>query len=153
MATRLKPAEVVAWYTADQAAKYTDVSPAMVNYLCRAGLVVPTASSPRKRQGRGALRCYSFGDLVALRLVAKLCTAGVSPLRLKRGLLSLRQYHPEITMNHLPASHVATDGKDIYLRNGKDALERLVDGQLSFAFVVELKQIQKEVLRKLRKTA
>lgn len=153
MASKLKPREVVEWYTADQAAKYTAVSRAMVNYLCRAGLVVPTAKSPQKRRGRGALRCYSFGDLVALRLVAKLCAAGVSPLRLKSGLLSLRKYHPEITLTNLPASHVATDGRDIYLRNGNDALERIVDGQLSFAFVVELKQIQKEVLRKLQKSA
>lgn len=153
MASKLKSRKVVEWYTADQAAEYTDVSRAMVNYLCRAGLIVPTASSPQKRRGRGALRCYSFGDLVALKLVGKLCTAGVSPLRLKLGLVSLRKYHPEITLTHLPASHVATDGKDIYLRNGSDALERIVDGQLSFAFVVELKQIQKEILRKLRKSA
>lgn len=38
-----------------------------------------------------------------------------------------------------------TDGREIYIRGAGDAWERTIDGQLTFAFVIELSQIQKEV--------
>jgi hypothetical protein len=88
---------------------------------------------------------YSFGDVVALRLVAKLSSAGVSVLRLRKALAGLRKLHPEITLTSLPASHVVTDGRDLYLRRRGDSLERALDGQFAFAFVVELAPLRDEV--------
>ena len=90
---------------------------------------------------------------MALKLVGKLCKAGVSPLRLKKGLLRLREHHPEITLTALPATHVVTDGQDIYLRKKGEPLERLIDGQLTFAFVIELSEIQRDILREMRAAA
>lgn len=143
---------VIESYTAAKAAAYSDLSKSMVNYLCRMRLVIPTFRINLKR-GRGTRRRYSFGDIVALKLVGKLCGAGVSALRLKKGLLRLREQHPKITLTSLPASHLVTDGKDIFLREKGDTLERLVDGQLTFAFVIELSEIQQEILENIRKVA
>lgn len=118
----------------------------MLNYLCRMSLVMPSCDCPR---GHGIPRHYSFGDVVALRLVARLSKVGISPLRLAKGLAGLRKYHPEITLTSLPASHLVTDGQQIYLRQAADKLERVTDGQYAFAFVVELDQIRKEVIKKM----
>lgn len=131
-----------AWFTAKRAAAITGHSLAMLNYLCRNGIVEPSGNGSR---GHGIKRHYSFGDLVALRLVARLSALGVSPLRLKQGLRDLRQHHPEITLTSLPASHIVTNGKHLFLRKEGDTLERLLDGQLAFAFVIELPMLRDEV--------
>lgn len=114
----------------------------MLNYLCRSKLVIPTAKPSR---GHGVRRAYSFGDVVALRLVAKLSAAGVSVLRLRKAMAGLRKLHPEITLTSLPASHIVTDAHDLYLRRCGESLERALDGQFAFAFVVELAPLRDEV--------
>lgn len=134
------------WFTAARAARLSGLSHAMVNYLCRTKLVMPSCSCHR---GHGVARHYSFGDVVALRLVASLSKAGISPLRLKKGLDYLRQFQPEITLSSLPASHIVTDGVQVYLRAAGDSLERATDGQYAFAFVIELDQIRSEVVKRM----
>ena len=138
------------WHGAAQAARLTGLTLAMVNYLCRTQVVEPSCSCPR---GHGTPRHYSFGDLVALRLIARLSKTGVRPLRLRAAMQALRKFHPEITLTSLPARLVVTDGVDLYLRKEGEALERLGDGQLAFAFVVELSQLQAEVAEALRRIA
>lgn len=129
-------------FSAARAATLAGVSLAMLNYLCRSKLVIPTASVAR---GHGIKRAYSFGDVVAMRLVAKLSAAGVSVLRLRKAFAGLRRFHSEITIKSLPGSHIVTDGRDLYLRRRGDSLERLLDGQFAFAFVVELAPLRDEV--------
>ena len=43
------------WYPLNLAAKFSGLSEAMVNYLCRSGLVIPTF---RLKRGRGVTRRY-----------------------------------------------------------------------------------------------
>jgi DNA-binding transcriptional MerR regulator len=129
-------------FIALDAARLSGLSLSMVNYLCRTGIVTPTGGTKR---GHGRIRHYTFGDVVALRLVAKLSATGVSPLRMKKGLQGLRKHHPEITLTSLPGSHVVTNGKELYLRQEGQPIERAFDGQFAFAFVVELAPLQREV--------
>jgi hypothetical protein len=85
--------------------------------------------------------------------VARLSASGVSVLRLKAGLQRLREIHPEITLNSLPARHVVTDGVDIFFRPAELPIERAFDGQLAFTFVIKLERLRDEVkdaLQKLR---
>jgi hypothetical protein len=137
------------WYAAARAAKLSGLTLAMVNYLCREHIVEPSCSCKR---GSGTTRHYSFGDLVALRLVAGLSKTGISPLRLKKGMQYLAQYQPAITLTSRPASHIVTDGEYVYLRDKKDSLERATDGQYAFAFVIELDQIRGEVAKRMTPT-
>ena len=130
------------WFPAGQAARLSSMTPAMLNYLCREQVVEPTCNCPR---GHGKRRHYSFGDVVALRLVAKLSAAGVSVLRLKQSMLRLRKLHPQITLTSLPGTHVVTNGIDLYLHRPGHQVERAFDGQFAFAFVVELSGIQREI--------
>jgi DNA-binding transcriptional MerR regulator len=139
------PAE---WHSASKAARLSGLSLPMVNYLCRSQIVEPSCNCPR---GHGRRRHYSFADVVALRLIARLSQFGVSPTRLKGAWKGLRKHHPEITLTSLPASHIATDGENLILCQPGESVERLVDGQMAFAFVVELAPLQKEVARALRR--
>ena len=143
---RLNPHDASEWFPANQAARFSGLSLPMVNYLCRTGIIEPSCTCPR---GHGKARHYSFGDLVALRLVARLSAHGVQVLRLKSALHGLRRFHPEITLSSLPASHIVTNGKDLYLYKEGQPVERTFDGQFAFAFVVELAQLQKEVANEL----
>jgi DNA-binding transcriptional MerR regulator len=136
------------WFGAASAARVVGLSLAMVNYLCRTGIVEPSCSCKR---GHGTPRHYSFGDLVALRLIARLSATGVQPLRLKRAMTRLRDHHSKITLTSLPASHIVTDGVHLYLRQHDEPIERLIDGQLVFGFVIELAQLQDDVAQGLVK--
>ncbi len=144
------PHDANEWFTATQAAKLSNLSLAMLNYLCREKVVEPTCNCSR---GRGTQRHYSFGDVVALRLIAMLSKMGISVGRLKKAMRQLRLLHPQITLTSLPASHVVTDGKDIYLCKPGEPLERVLDGQFTFAFVIELSRLQQEVAKKIRTTS
>lgn len=128
------------------AANLSGLTIAMVDYLCRTKVVLPSGSGQR---GRGKKRRYSFGDVVVLRAVARLLLAGVSVSRLKKALLALRKFHPEITPDNLPKPYIVSDGMDVFLRHGEEVLECLSSGQFSFAFVIEVAKLRAEVLEQL----
>lgn len=130
-------------FSAKEAAEFSGISLAMVNYLCRHHLIVPATG---RKRGRGIERKYSFGDIVILRSVAKLLEAGVSVLRLKKALANLRRLHADITQDKMPASFLVTDGKDVYFRQDSGVLELLTSGQLSFAFVVEVESVRQDAI-------
>lgn len=141
---RQPTASVIAQYfSAKEAADFAGLSLAMADYLCRHKLVVPGVG---RKRGRGVQRRYSFGDIVVLRSVAKLLEAGVSVLRLKKALANLRTHHSEITFAGMPASYLVTDGKDVFFRHKTGVLELLTNGQLSFAFVVEVESVRREAV-------
>ncbi len=130
-----------------RAAELADLTPHMVDYLCRTRVLIPSGSS---RRGRGRKRLYSFGDVVVLRAMAKLLTHGISVSRLKAGLAGLRKHHPEITRKSLPSSLLLTDGRDVYFREGKDVVRDLNSGQFAFAFILDFRVIQREVIARAR---
>src|SRR5207245_4501853 len=68
--------------------KLTGVTYRQLDYWARTGLV---GSSIRQAAGHGSRRVYSFEDLVALRVVARLLDAGVSLQDVWRAVEYLRQ--------------------------------------------------------------
>ena len=134
------------FFFADEAARLSGLTRTMLDYLCRTKLLAPTLAQKR---GKGHRRHYSFGDVVLLRSIARMLHAGISVLRLKRALQSLRKHHPEITPHSLPGTHLVTNGRQVYFRHGRHAAEELITGQLSFAFVLELAKVKNEVLEQL----
>ena len=120
----------------------------MVNYLCRHDIVVPVGHG---RRGRGNQRKFSFGELIVLKSVARLLERGVSVLRLRKALISLREFHPQITREGMPGAYLVTDGQDVYLRERAGVLELLVRRQLSFAFVVEMESVRRDAISFARK--
>src|SRR5713226_1343969 len=71
----------------------TGLKPRMLDYLYRAGVLIPTLDpSP----GRGRDRFYSFNDVVIGRALSDLLRCGISVSKLKKALAKLRS-NPEIT--------------------------------------------------------
>lgn len=132
-------------YEIGYAAKLSDLSISMVDYLCRTKIVVPTTNV----RGRGRRRIYTFAEVVVLRAISKLLNAGVGVSKLGNALKALRKYHTEITPDSLSSLYLVTDGKEVFLRQKDDMLECLVSGQMAFAFVIEISSIRKEILEHL----
>lgn len=137
------PTEIVESFTAKDAADFSGISLAMVNYLCRHRIVVPAMG---RKRGRGVQRRFSFGDIVVMKAIAKLLAGGVSVYRLRKALTSLRGQHPDITSTGLPAAYLVTNGRDIFFRHKSGVLELLATGQFGFAFVVEIESVRKEAI-------
>jgi hypothetical protein len=132
------------FYTIAQAARLSGLKVPMVDYLCRADILVPTGGT--QRPGRGKARQYLFGDIVVLRALAKLLLCGISVSRLRRGLKQLRDKHTQITRTSLPGKYLVTDGRSVYFVDARGTLEDLnASSQLAFAFVLEIEAIRDEV--------
>ncbi len=119
----------------------------MVDYLCRARVLVPTRAHP----GRGRDRWYSFGDVVMLRVLKHLLDCGISVSKLRKGLEAIRKRHPEITPDSLPERYLLINHRGaVYFRSSVMGVEEVMTGQLAFAFVVELEKIRDQVKQEER---
>lgn len=136
-----------AGFSARQAAHLAGLSKAMIDYLCRHRVVLPSALPCR---GRGKQRRYSFGDVVVLRIVARLLQNGISVYRLKSAFSALRRRRPEFERDSLAGALLVTDGTKIYLRQGREVVEGLAQGQMAFAFIVELDGVRREIAARAR---
>ena len=137
-------------YEVKEAARLSRLPVTMVDYLCRMDILVPTVS---KSRGRGHRRRYSFGDVVMLRVLARMLKAGVEVSKLRVALKGLRKQHPEITPTSLPAALLVTDGRAVYLRDKNAALEDVASGQMAFAFVLELSKVTSQIASESSSTA
>jgi DNA-binding transcriptional MerR regulator len=123
----------------------TGFKPRMLDYLYRAGVLIPTLDpSP----GRGRDRFYSFNDVVIGRALNDLLRCGISVSKLKKALAKLRS-DPAITPDYLPGKYLVTDGTEVFFTNRKDVFVNLnKDGQLAFAFIFGARRLRDEVLEK-----
>jgi DNA-binding transcriptional MerR regulator len=126
-----------------QVSTLTDFKPAMVDYLCRSGVLVP---SGRSQPGRGKRRLYTFGDIVMLRAIRHLLGCGISVAKLRGALHAARQHHKEITESSLPWKYMVTDGTKVYFHDREGVVEQLTgEGQLVFHFVIKLEPVHRYV--------
>lgn len=127
-------------FTASQASKLSGVSSTMLDYLCREGFVRPSAS---KKRGRGNARLFTFSDLVALKVIARLLKSGVEVRRLAKGLRALRGRLGAASSDGM--KYLVTDGREIFLREDGNFESLTQDGQLAFAFVIDLQACENEI--------
>jgi DNA-binding transcriptional MerR regulator len=139
---------LVEWHTAKAAARISGLSEGMINYLCRHSIVTP---SHGKKRGRGTVREYTYGDVLLLRIIAKLLTQGVSVLRLKKSLIALQKRGTHAA-ELVSQKFVITDGRNVYFGDGT-AFEVMTSGQMAFAFVLELGSIRRYVDAKIARKA
>lgn len=135
-----KNMSIKGWFDAKAAARLSELTLDMINYLCRHEIVTPSNGNQR---GRGTRRRYSFADIILLRVIAKLLANGISPLRLKNCLDSLHGRKVE-AKGILTTKYVVTDGYNIYFQDD-GVVELLATGQMTFAFVLELSKLREEV--------
>lgn len=145
MGSKRPEATNIDWYTVRQVARVSGLSTHMVDYLCRHGVVTPSGGC----QGRGRQRRYTFQDIVVLRVVARLLRQGVSVIKFRKGFLSLKQRNGN-ARHLLACRYLVTDGNEVFLQND-GVLERLESGQTSFAFVLDLAPVRKDVVSGLKR--
>lgn len=115
----------------------------MLDYLVREDFVVPSAS---KIRGRGRPRAFTFGDLVTLKVIARLLDSGIEIRRLAKGLRSLRSSLRGAAELSAKYRYLLSDGTDIFLIEHGN-LESLTSGrQLAFAFLVDLATCETELV-------
>jgi DNA-binding transcriptional MerR regulator len=112
--------------------KLAGVTYRQLDYWARTGLV---GSSIRQAAGHGSRRVYSFEDLVALRVVARLLDAGVSLQAVRRAVQYLKQ-HTERPLSTLALS---AKGNRVFVLTGTPAkiIEATAQGQVVIAIDVE----------------
>lgn len=116
----------------------------MVDYLCRQKLVVP---SLRSAPGRGRARLYTFWDVVLLRAINRILSAGIPVARLKKGLSDLQKELKSLTPEEaIIRRFVVTDGHEIMMvEKAGEIVEVTNNGQLAFAFVLDAETARQEV--------
>lgn len=130
-------------FTTQQAARLAGFkSVSMIDYLCRSGVLVP---SRRSSPGRGRSRLYTWDDLIYLRVLNKLLEKGLPVRGLKKALKAAKKISPRFHRDTKPLKYLITDGKDVWLRQSESEIIRVIDGQLEFAFILDLHQVHKEV--------
>src|SRR5207302_4969579 len=91
--------------------KLTGVTYRQLDYWARTGLV---GSSIRRAAGHGSRRIYSFEDLVALRVVARLLDAGVSLQAVRRAVAYLKRH----TVRPLSTLGLSAKGIRVFVLTG-----------------------------------
>ena len=129
--------------TARVAAHLSGLSLAMIDYLGREELVLPSASPGRIR---GRRRSFSFGDVVTLRIVARLLSSGIEIRRLKDQLQRLKVRLAAITPEEIPYRYLVTDGCELFIESDQGHLVTAAGAQFAFAFLIDLHQPRQEVL-------
>lgn len=141
-----EPKRLLNAFTPRELHEITGLSMPMIDYLLRMNYLKPAYG----HGDRGKVRYYSYRDLVVARIVQKLRDTGVELSKLKSAIQMLssdaawlkRNRRPELT----PLRWLVTDGKEVLLKYEDGFLDELRPrGQRSFAFVVNLRSIQREV--------
>lgn len=117
-------------------------SVAMVDYLCRSGVLSP---SRKRAPGRGRARLYSWDDIVYLRVLNKLLSRGLPVRGLKNALSAAKKYQGRFDRGQKPSKYLITDGTKVWFETTNQGLVDLMDGQLEFAFIIDMHRVHDEV--------
>ena len=129
-------------YGAKVAQEITGITYRQLDYWATTGLV---GSSIREAAGRGSRRVYSFEDLVALRVVARLRAAGVSLAAVRRAVAYVTRHtdRPLSTLALIP------QGKSVFVltEDRSKMIEASSHGQVVITIDVEpiVKKLRAEV--------
>lgn len=138
-------------YTAIEVRRILGLTQRRLDYWDQLGLVCPKrCKKGSKIKGRGDQRIYRFGDLVRLRVLKDLRSAGLSLQKIRGALRKLRQSSP----NSEPLNEILiTDGKSFQRVRANGRIEDLLsDRQLVFG-IVSLRNLEVDVRKRVRRLA
>jgi DNA-binding transcriptional MerR regulator len=125
-----------------QAARLSGLSVHMITYLGRTEILLP------KVRGRGRMRLYTFSDVLFLKVIADLLARGIEVRRLRQALQRARtECELWIDIRKSPHRYLVTDGTELFIRHRGRLESKTKDGQLAFAFVLDLDPAHKAVSR------
>jgi len=129
-----------------QVSRITKLSEAMINYLCRSGLLIPSVR--KGKRGRGKPRIFSYPDLLYIISVKSLLDRGVSVTRISKCLKQLKiQCDESCTLKELSEVRLlVTDGNAVFRLSKENTLENLTNnGQFEFLFILDHLNLKSEL--------
>lgn len=125
---------------------------AMLDYLERTEVFIP---SKKRVKRRGKPRTYGFRDLLILKAIARLLSAGASVSSLKRALQQFQADKWSADRGSLANGsevlrYVVLSGRDVLYARGSQSLFDLTrGGQVVFNFVIDLDALHSELCNDL----
>jgi DNA-binding transcriptional MerR regulator len=108
-----------------------------LDYWARTDLLRPSISEAR---GSGTQRCYSYLDLVQLKVIKQLLDAGLDLRHARRAIDCLRSSGEDIA-----AANLVIEKDRALLRSGEEIIDLLRGGQVMFNITVPMAQVVSEV--------
>ena len=112
-------------FSTAEVARLTALSPRQLDHWDRKGFVRP---SVERASGYGSARRYSFGDVVRLRVAARLRANGVGLARIRRCAQALARLDPEADLGG--ARLMVVGSTVLWARSDREVVDLLKDGQL-----------------------
>jgi DNA-binding transcriptional MerR regulator len=119
----------------------------MLTYLAHQQIVCP---SETLHPSRGRRRLYSFADLILLRAIARLLEQGIEVKRLRPQLQKLQREFNSQQEFATALKYLVTDGVEVFTVEGREAVTSVMTGQLAFAFLLDLRKLNEEVVNRQR---
>ncbi|HUX02696.1 MAG: MerR family transcriptional regulator [Phycisphaerae bacterium] len=134
------------YFSAVAAREISGATQRQLDYWDDRGIVT---ASIRRKQGKGKERRYSYTDLLKLRVVVELRTAGLSLQKIQKALQILGNWDPNSSA--LESKKIYTDGREVYVTTSdhrvlKSVLKR---GQLVFSVFI-LGEFVRQTARNIR---
>jgi DNA-binding transcriptional MerR regulator len=127
--------------TINQAATLSGLKIDMITYLGRVDILKPALGG-----GRGSRRLFTFNDVIFLRLIAEMLSKGIQVSKLKSSLNRARSEAASwIDIRQAPRRYLISDGTEIFVRRKGQLESKTMNGQLAFAFVLDLGTTHKQV--------
>ena len=109
-----------------------------LDYWARTDLLRPSISEAR---GSGTQRCYSYRDLLELKVIKRLLDAGISLQSARRALEVLRAHGEEVSTANL----VLNGTQSVLATSGEEIIDLLRGGQVMFNITVPMATVVSEV--------
>ena len=115
----------------------------MLDYLVREDIFPP--SSVVRGERRGRRRLYTYTDVVLLRVLSEICTRKGKIKHLKDALLKFRMAVGPMAPGVSLKKRLFVDGDELCLYTPDEGARVLRSGQMTFAFVVDLADVSREI--------
>jgi DNA-binding transcriptional MerR regulator len=120
-------------FSTAEAARLAGLTPRQLDHWDRLGFLSPSVTRAR---GYGSARRYSFGDVVALKVAARLRSSGVSLARLRRCAAALRRLDRAGEADLSRARLIVSADKLLWVRSDREIIDLVREGQLLLVFAV-----------------
>jgi DNA-binding transcriptional MerR regulator len=118
-------------FSTAETARLTGLSPRQLDYWDRQGFLGP---SVEKAAGYGSARRYSFGDVVRLRVAARLRAAGVPLPRVRRCADALNRLDPAGAADLGEARLLVAGNRILWARSDRELVDLVKEGQMVLVF-------------------
>jgi DNA-binding transcriptional MerR regulator len=134
-------------YSSSQVRRILRVSQRRLDYWDELGLVSPVrANKGSKKRGRGDRRCYTFNDLIKLKVLKDLRETGLSLQRIQKGLKVLRKR----SLHTDPFDEVLlTDGKSFHRVRANGKIEDLLSNRQLVFGVMSLRELELDIRNRI----